>query len=441
MSTRWSIKTDWAWLESGSPEERAGFAAIDITAYGTCLTEGHDRLLQSVRRAPFLSAYHLAEWLAWNWWRLRWEPWKASMEWRLSHEMTSIGSGYIWPHISVLSDGTDVTLCARPTPERQRTPYRYISDAVSVIPGTDFETEVDLFIETVLRRLKDCGVARTNLETVWQSVLEERQDAALYWRRKIEALLGEDPGEMDVNLLQHLLDESRQIGTSAIEEIAANRVEGQAVPDVGALLAHVRRVGTVARSGGRAHVDVCKVREADAQKTDVQKTPAWKIGADAAHALRAHLQLDPDRPVSNQVLTDCYGVPVSILDARADVPPMDLSLSFAETQGQDRVLLRSRWETGRRFELARLLGDSVVYVTREPMRPATRSSTYRQKVQRAFAAELLCPFRAVDDMLGADCSMENQQDVAHHFGVSALTVRSLLVSHGRMSRSEFDEGY
>ena len=44
-------------------------------------------------------------------------------------------------------------------------------------------------------------------------------------------------------------------------------------------------------------------------------------------------------------------------------------------------------------------------------------------------------------MLGGDYSMESQQDVAHHFGVSALTVSTLLVNHNRISRSELDEVY
>jgi len=43
MSKRWSIKADWASLEEGSPEERAGFATLGISAYGTWLTAGHDR--------------------------------------------------------------------------------------------------------------------------------------------------------------------------------------------------------------------------------------------------------------------------------------------------------------------------------------------------------------------------------------------------------------
>lgn len=434
MPKHWSIKADWALLESGSPEERAGFAALNIAAYGTCLTAGHDRLLQSVREAPFLSAYHLAEWLAWNWWRLRWEPRKSSTEWELSHAMASIGNGYIWPSIHILSDGQNITLVSKPTPERERTPYRYISDAVSFIPASEFESEVDLFIEAVLRRLEDCQVASSNLADIWRSVWEERQDASLSQQRKLEALLGEDPGEMDETSLHHLLDEAALTGHAALEEIAANRAPGQGVPDIGSLIELARSQGVSTRVGDRVRLDSDAV-------ANTQATPAWKVGAEAAQSLRTHLGLDLGEPISNRSLSEFYGAPASLLNAPLVLPQLDLSLSLTESSEQSRVLLRSKWETGRRFELARLLGDHIVYATNDPMSPATRSSTYRQKVQRAFAAELLSPFKAVDEMLGGDYSMESQQDVAHHFDVSELTVRTLLVNHNRISRSELDEVY
>ena len=70
--------------------------------------------------------------------------------------------------------------------------------------------------------------------------------------------------------------------------------------------------------------------------------------------------------------------------------------------------------------------------------PATRSYTYRQKMQRSFAAELLSPFEAVDEMLGGDYSIENQQDVAEYFQVSEITIRTLLVNHNRLEREELD---
>lgn len=59
-------------------------------------------------------------------------------------------------------------------------------------------------------------------------------------------------------------------------------------------------------------------------------------------------------------------------------------------------------------------------------------------MQRAFAAELLSPFEAVEEMLADDYSTESQQDVAKHFQVSDMTIRTLLVNHRRLEREELD---
>jgi len=42
-------------------------------------------------------------------------------------------------------------------------------------------------------------------------------------------------------------------------------------------------------------------------------------------------------------------------------------------------------------------------------------------------------------MLKGDYSMESQQEVAEHFDVSPLTIRTLLVNHGRIERDDLDE--
>ncbi|MFA7441419.1 MAG: hypothetical protein WCZ66_10695 [Sphingomonadaceae bacterium] len=431
MSERWSINADWAALEEGSPQECAGFATLGVRAYGTWLTAGHDRILQSVREAPYLSAYHLAEWLAWNWWRLRWEPRRASLEWELSHSMASIGGGYIWPNIHVVSDGESITLISRATPERARTPYRYINDGVSVIPAAEFESEVDLFVAAVLQRLQDRQVRESNLRDIWRSVTEERQDPYLRRQRKLEALLGEDPDEMDIALLKRFLDEIETAGEAALEEIAANRLPGQPVPDIAWLLNIGREQGVVTCAQDQVLFQGEVPRNLGA---------AWRIGAWAARSLRAQEDIAPDRPITDGQLAQMYGAPGNILETpRNPAGRLDLSFALSETAQHSRVMLRSPWKNSRRFELARLLGDALVYPTQDPMRPATRSDTYRQKVQRAFAAEFLSPFEAVKEMLDGDYSMERQQDVAHHFEVFGMTIGTHLVNNDLIDRSELDE--
>src|SRR6266849_10117859 len=123
MPSELSITADPERLDEGPPEERACFAAIGIRYAHLWLTEGYDGFVKKVRSAPLLSGYHLAEWMAWNWWRLRWEPRSNAPDWNFAHRLTTIGEGYVWPNITIFSDGKRVALIARPTRERPSTPF------------------------------------------------------------------------------------------------------------------------------------------------------------------------------------------------------------------------------------------------------------------------------------------------------------------------------
>lgn len=154
-----------------------------------------------------------------------------------------------------------------------------------------------------------------------------------------------------------------------------------------------------------------------------------------AKALRAQERLD-GQAIDNDRLANLSGTRVATIEDRGAA---NLPLSFAlDTAGDDsRMVLRSKWTTGRRFDLARLLGDRLLD-SGGALHPATRANTYRQKAQRSFAAELLSPFEAVDEMLAGDYSLERQQDVAEHFDVSPMTIDTLLKNHGRIEREGFD---
>ena len=154
---------------------------------------------------------------------------------------------------------------------------------------------------------------------------------------------------------------------------------------------------------------------------------AWRVGVAAARALRRQEAMD-GQPIGNERLAELAGALTVALDKELAQPS---SFSFVLAAGdRAQVALRSKWAAGRRFDLARLLGDHL-FGHVEPLSPATRAYTYRQKAQRAFAAELLCPYQAVCDFLGDDRSEERYADAASHFKVSSLTISTLLLNNER----------
>ena len=163
---------------------------------------------------------------------------------------------------------------------------------------------------------------------------------------------------------------------------------------------------------------------------------AWRIGCAMAQAVRRSGGLCSE-PIDNARLSELSGVSKRIIESykkRTD----HIAFALDDENRHSCIALRSRWETGRRFDLARLLADRLCmnHLDDEPLLLATQSYTYRQKLQRAFAAELLAPIEAVDDFLDGDTSEEKQNDAAEYFNVSPRAVQSLLVNNGRISRDK-----
>ena len=99
-----------------------------------------------------------------------------------------------------------------------------------------------------------------------------------------------------------------------------------------------------------------------------------------------------------------------------------------------RLHFRKRNRAGLRFEAARLLCDELIAPDGDQWLSATDSRTSRQKVQRAFAAQLLCPIEHLDEFLSGDYTQERIEDAAEHFGISPLAISSHLANNHRISR-------
>lgn len=419
-------------LDEGSPEERACFGLFTMRVGEVDLTGGIDFFISNYRPGPLVSGYHAAEWFAWNWWRLRFEPRSAAPEWWRSHKMTAIGEGYVWPNLTIFSDGVMTALLAERSTRPDAKPFRYLGAPACILPSARFEAAIDAFLPRVLGRLRSQGVDETNLDRIWSDVLAERADPGLAKRRRIEALLGRDPDEADDGALDRLIADAASLGEQAVEELAAEHARG------GVLLTADALAQIAERSGFDASPEDVLQLAPRSQLPMQRDVPAWKLGAEAALALRNQQNLG-SQPIGDAALASLAGIESRALQAQMrDTHAEKISFALDLSRTESRVVLRSRWHSGRRFELARLLGDRLVAPPRGPLYAATQAYTYRQKMQRSFAAELLSPFDAVDTMLDGDYSAEAQQDAAEHFQVSERTILTLLVNHRRLEREELE---
>lgn len=421
-------------LDEGEPEERACFGLFTIRAGEVCLTEGFDSYINGYRTGPLVSGYYAAEWFVWNWWRLCTEPRSGAPDWWRAHRMIAIGEGYIWPRITIFSDGLRTTLVSEESARPDARPFRYFGSKTVVLPTKEFEAALDSFVPQMLGRLREEHVPDTNLDRLWRDLIEERKDPEQRRLRRLEALLGREPDESQDSLVQEMVDDADDLGANAVEELAADR--GQDRTGSGSIV-------TGRRIRDMAEVDGVKAAPRDAVRLAAFSgvswggdVPAWRVGAAAARALREQEGLGA-ASISDRRLAQMAGTLERVLEAPAAL--QQISFVLDERMESARIVLRSRWHAGRRFDLARLIGDRLIRGWGEPLHPATHGGTYRQKAQRSFAAELLAPFEAVDEMMHGDYSAEHQQEVADYFDVSVMTVNSLLKNHGRIERDSFDE--
>jgi hypothetical protein len=420
----------WLAREQGDDCERATFGQIEVRSGDCFLTRVEDQLAQTNRNFVNLSAYDLATWLTSNWWRLLWEPDRRELqgtEWRMAHSLAAIGGGYVWPDVTLFSDGEQMLIQSRPTGGQKWEPIRYLDGTDLSFSIAEFEGAVQAFVESVLARLSSFGIEGTCLHQLWQELRTERHSQETASIRRLEALLGFDAATAPDALLDELLTSAEQEGRTAVDEVVA----GFAVSTPAVL----REVKDSLNQEGIA-LDGSGVRELRRRREAWSLAgPPWERGTRAAAVAREFWGLD-GQPVQNRELTELVGAEASLITERSStVVPIPAASWSRPGRGTWRAILRSRWEAGKRFDLCRLIADGLVAPDGERLSPATKAKTSRQKFQRAFAQEFLCPSEALHARLGpSPPEDEDIEEAAQYFGVSPLLVRSKLANEGILPR-------
>ena len=416
-------------LAAGAPEEQATYGKLVVEANGRRLTEGVTDT-NELEAGPWVSGYHVAEWFASNWWRLRWEadPSERRMDWDFAHRMATVGEGYVWPNITISSDGHRTQVASTPTVDRAPGLFRYLGfPRVEWVPASVLEKSVERFIGHVLERLETAEIRDTNLHARWQDVNRARESPDDRRFRRIEARLGHDPDQGDAEQISTALRESTQLGWYAVDELAAEAGScGSQLPTAETLHGMSTQAGFPTQPNDAVKLWGPDGRRWQIKRADFGKRRAWRVGVDAARALRRQERLNgeavDDLRLAALAATSCK----TIEDTTAHTNAFSFLLDDSRSQST-RVVLHSKWKTNRRFNLARLIGDRI-FADPEALAPATRtaSTTYRQQLQRAFAVELLCPFAALEDRLKGDTSDDACADAAAAFDVSPLAIRRQL---------------
>lgn len=226
------------------------------------------------------------------------------------------------------------------------------------------------------------------------------------------------------------------MGEAALDEVIATT-------SCERLAARVAAVAAWRDAGGPA-VDLDPfLRVAGPARATTPDEAPWERGIRLAQTVRAGLGVG-HAPLSSDTMARLLAVSpdrLSTVGGAAASGERSLALGLRDTDQPSRVCawMRSAHPRGRRFELARIVGDAIMAPTGDVALPLTDRATARQKAQRAFAQELLCPEEALRRELPLPAPTDlDIADLADRYDVSELLIVSALQNRRLVPRGHFD---
>ncbi len=427
--TAFKFTHDWVAAGHDKPEIIHTMTNLALHIGNINLMQNEDIWAKTIRESVLVSAYPLAMWLVSSWWRLNFETLPARthgvappIDWRMAHEMGAANHGFVWPTVIFASDGEVMKVWAKPSNGNIQQSVRYLNGLAqpTSIQLADFQRCVEDFIASVLSRLDAVGCPHTDLRNFWQLLQEERADPLSFNYRRLEAQFGYDPDECPEAMMGKAQALEQQMGAKALSELAPlyGKIVGD--PSLNTLEEMINSPGLTATPNIPS-----------LQQSKPTKGAPWQHAVAVARELWASLSKHSD-VIENQQLYDLLGLSTSSVEQW--IPPnanQPAAIAVPCNANRLKIVPRKKHPMGKRFELARLLGDYILTNdTDNQWLASTDLATSRQQYQRAFAAEFLCPIDVLEDFLQNDYSESAIEDATEHFQVSQETVKSLLINNG-----------
>jgi len=443
------LKITWEWEPAESvrtPEHRATWARIEIRIGSDLVTLVEDRGSGSSRRSIYCPLYPLAEWVAYNWWFLQagtrpsnflaqdgvlaasaWRPLPATL--REHHSIRASGDGFAWPDLLIVPDDSETRLVwGDDSVHSSRWPISFLTRGDHWVRSVQVQRELELVVTGTLTRLAEQGVAGTVLEKEWAAIQQTDPDEAEYCRAA--ARLGLDPysdaAPYEPGILQAAETLSGQVLTDFLNAVSPEHIEGAL-----AWISSVRPAidGRQPLSRGlegtlSPEADTIQELRAVARRHSASvSTFPWVVGYEQARAVRGQITADSKTRLA-------VGRYIAAIVRKA--PDVSLqALGAGASHSHPLVVIgQNRPATSKRFTLSRALWHYLW--DDSPLFMITAAHTYRQRVERAFAAELLAPAEGIAQLLESPpeaASQEELEQIAQRYGVSSMVIEHQLRNH------------
>lgn len=437
MNESAELRIRWEWepgLLAKTPEHRATWARIEISVGQDCLTLVEDRDSGSSRRSIFLPLYPLAEWVVYNWWFLLYHSRPArpgparvplNRRDRNRHCVRSAGDGFLWPNLEVVPVGRETRLSwSRDRALDEFAPIRYLAEGEVILPSGDVERLLTHLVTSVLDRLVEQKETGTPLEKEWETLNRLGSDEREYCIAA--AKLGLDPFAEADEYEASIIAAAQGLPREVLSEFFHAVDPGQIMPAVDWITDATSQARLLA---GDPSEEIRSIRTELARSPAFDNDTPWRMGWRQAQVARQALGLSDDGPLDiDQYVPTRSRVGVDPRLQAVGVAPGD-SVRPAIVLGRTSGVSSTRFIQGRAL-WHRLTKDESTFLI-------TTSYTDLQKIERAFAAELLAPAKGIKIKLPLPPSEAVQEDlgsVAEHFGVSPILIENQIENQILSSR-------
>ncbi len=404
------------WVEGGenaSPEERATLCELAIHVDGRNVAAFYDLRAKQESGSILMPAVHLAEGIAGNWWRIFGAR-------DVAHRILRWRTGFALPDVRLEFNGSAFLVSCHAS-AMENPDLWFVRHASEAVARDSAEAALSTFVDDVVAKMSDCGVAESEVALTWARVRRSLADAGERAFCEAAGALGTDPyaiAQADAELIETAAECFE--GESLIEFLAGLQHDPLTADDRAKLVDWVHRRRPSERS--RLPDLPGLADQVDPAAKFVLGHPPWRRGQSAARSCRNALSIGDTEAVTVKSVAERLGAKRF---QREQGPPGLVAL-VARDDGQVHVHLRHRgraaWaQTAEKFAFARAIGDAVCFprTRRAPINDLHHAE--RQAVGRAFAAEFTAPSDAVLCMWRDDRDVD---EIAGHFGVSSRVIEN-----------------
>lgn len=428
------LKIRWEWEPGESArvrEHAATWARIEIWVGADCVTLVEDVESGSSRRSIYCPLYPLAEWIAYSWWSLqvdarparefgfRWPGINSDQQKSHSrlrrHSIRASGDGFLWPSLLIVPEGKHTRIAwQRDGTASAGRPIRFLTQGEVFANHESVMRELSLLVLEVLTRLAEQGIDGTPLQKEWDAISRTTPEERLYCIAA--ARLGLDPYSEAEPYESSILQAADRFSGNMLDDFL-DAVEPDHIDSALDWLDAVDRIIRGSSAGPQRGV-IRELRREVRKQLSPQTIFPWETGWRQAELVRNLLDVNKTKSLDLRTYVN---------DRRRKLSDRGLLAAGAPVEKFDPIVVigHTRAETSRRFTLARALWH-YLWGDENALFLVTTAYTDRQKIERAFAAELLAPADGIAQLLETEpeaASSEDIEQVAQHFRVSPTVIQ------------------